>query len=258
MFRIPALFSITTRLKKSISKNGFGKNVLFSSDSQLLITVDDASKVQTWDTSTLAEGSVLFDGNAEVKSFAVSSNHLALGLSDKILVVDVSSGNPISEIQSPGDHRVMAFSPDGTLLASGNSSGQLSIWRVSGNEFSLLHTVPGEEAVSMSFDPQGSRLFTGTVNNLLIYDPLTGHEIARIRHQDVVNGISFSADGNTLVTASLKVIQFWDVQKIPSITTDGLVTAACSHLTQNFSSAEWTAFFGEESYRKLCGNLPVP
>ncbi|MBV5323440.1 WD40 repeat domain-containing protein, partial [bacterium] len=152
-----SLLNITSRSTKSIPKNGFGKNILFSSDSQLLITVD---------------GSLLFDGTAEVKSIAISSNQLALGLTDKILIVDVSSGNPISEIQSPGDNGIMVFSPDGTLFASNNSSGQLSIWRVSGDEFSLLYTVPGEKADSMSFDPQGSRLFTGTVNNLLIYDAL--------------------------------------------------------------------------------------
>ena len=110
----------------------------------------------------------------------------------------------------------------------------------------------------MLFDPQGNRLFAGTTNELLIYDPLTGHELDRIRHQDAVKGISFSADGNTLVTASLKAVQFWDVQKIPGVLTDDLVTVACSRLTQNFSSAEWTAFFGGESYRKLCGELPVP
>ncbi len=253
-----SLYNIATRSKKLIAKTGFGKNILFSFDSQLLVTVDDASKVRTWNTSTLAEGSILFDGSTEVESFAISSNQLALGLMDKILVVDANTGSTLSELQSPGDHTVMAFSPDGAFLASSNSSGQLYIWQVSGDEFSLLHTLPGEEADSMLFDPQGRRLFTGTMNDLLIYDLLTGHEIDRIRHQDAINGISFSPDGNTLATASLKAIQFWDVQKITGITTDGLVTVACSHLTQNFSSAEWTAFFGEEAYRKLCENLPVP
>ena len=181
---------------------------------------------------------------------------LALGLTDKILVLDLDSGSQIAEIQSPGSQRIMTFSPDGTLFVSSNSSGQLSIWQVSGKEFSLLHSLPGVEAVSLAFDLKSSRLFAGTMNELLIYDPRDGHELYRIRHQDAVNGISFSADGNTLATASLKAVQLWDIQKLPDITTDDLVTAACSHLTQNFSSAEWTAFFGEESYRKLCEVLP--
>ena len=110
----------------------------------------------------------------------------------------------------------------------------------------------------MSFDSQSKRLFVGAVDDLLVYDPLTGHEINRIRHRNAIYGISFSPDGNTLATASMKVVQFWDVQKISSIATDELVKAVCSHLTQNFSSAEWIAFFGEETYRKQCDNLPVP
>jgi WD40 repeat protein len=144
------------------------------------------------------------------------------------------------------------------LFASGNSSGQLSVWRVSGNEFSLLYNSPGEEAVSMSFDPQSSRLFVGTMSELLVYDPLTGHETERIRHHDAVNGISFSADGHTLATASLQTVQFWDVQKLPGTSSDELVSAACSHLTENFSLSEWKTFFGEEPYRTLCEKLPVP
>ncbi len=253
------LFGITTRSRRLVAQTGFGKNILFSPDSRLLIAVDEDSKVRTWDTGTLAEGPVLFDGNDKVQSFAIASSKLALGLVDKILVVDAASGNLISDIQSPGNHGMMVFSPDGTLFASSNSSGQLSIWQVSGNEFLLLHALSGvEEAASMLFDPQGVRLFVGTTNTLLVYDPLAGHETDRIRHQDVVNGIAFSPDGSTLVTASLKNIQFWDVQKIPGIITDDLVEVACSRLTQNFSFAEWTAFFGKEPYRELCGTLPVP
>ena len=250
------LFDITTRSKKLLAPSGFGKNIAFSSDGRLLIAVNGNSRIQTWDVTTLAEGTVLFNGDATVNSFAVNSDQLAVGFADKILVLDVDNGNQIVEIQSSGDNEVMTFNPGGTLFASGNSSGQLSIWRVSGSEYSLLHTVPSEEAASMSFDPQGSRLFVGTMNNLLVYDPLVGHETDRIRHQDVVKGIAFSPDGNTLVTASLKDLQFWDARKMAGITTNDLVTAACSHLTQNFSSAEWSAFFGEEKYRKLCEALP--
>jgi WD40 repeat protein len=223
-----------------------------------LITVDSASKVHTWSTFDFAEVSTLFDGNSKVTSVAVGPNQLALGLKDKILVVDINTGKTISEIQSLGDHAVMAFSPDGTLLASSNSTGQLYIWKVSGSNFSLLYTFASEEISSLSFDLQSKRLFVGAVDDLLIYDPLTGHEINRIRHRDAIYGISLSSDGNTLATASMKAIQFWDVQKISGITTDELVKASCSHLTQNFSSAEWTAFFGEESYRKQCDNLPEP
>lgn len=37
-----------------------------------------------------------------------------------------------------------------------------------------------------------------------------------------------------------------------------LVAAACARLTTNFSQAQWSNFFGEEEYRVLCEELPVP
>lgn len=253
------LVDIAARTKKLAAPVGFGEDIAFSSDSRLLIAVDADSKVRTWDTSTLAEGSGLFDGSAKVTSLAVNSNWLALGLADKILLLDADNGSPISEIQSSGGQNLMAFSPEGALLASGNSSGGISIWKVSSDgTLSLLHAMQGEDVVSMAFDPQGRRLYVGAGTNLLVYDPLTGREVARIRHQDRVKGMAFSPDGNTLVTASLKSIQFWDVQKMKVIVTDDLVTTACSRLTQNFSAAEWTAFFGGEPFRELCSELPVP
>jgi WD40 repeat protein len=252
------LYNIPARSTKLIAREGFQKNIAFSSDGKLLTTVDVDSKVRTWDTSSLTEGPTLFDGSAKVLALAVYSNQLALGLTDKILVIDINTGKIISEIQSPGNHAILAFSPDGALLASGDSSGQLSIWQASGVTFSLLHSLPSEEFVSMSFDPQGKRLFAGTMTDLLVYDPFAGNEINRIRHRGAVYGISFSPDGNTLATASMKAVQFWDVQKISDIITNELVSTACSHLTQNFTSAEWSAFFGEETYRKQCDNLPVP
>jgi WD40 repeat protein/cell division protein FtsB len=253
-----SLYNIAARVKNLIAKTGFKKDIVFSSDSQSLITVDVASMVQTWNTVTLAQGSILFDGSAKVDSIAINSNNLALGLADKILVVDVNTGKTVSEIKAPGNNEIMAFSQDGGLFASSNSSGQLYIWQVLRNEFSLLHTLPSEKADSLVFDPQGKRLFVGALNELLVYDPSTGHEINRFRHKDAVNGIAFSADGKTLVTAALKTIQFWDAQKLSGTTSDDLMSVACSHLTQNFRPAEWTAFFGEESYRKMCEDLPVP
>jgi len=252
------LYNIAARSTKLIAEADFEKIIAFSSDSKLLIAVDSDSKVRTWKTFDSTEAATLFDGSDDVTSLAVRPNQVALGITDETLIIDINTGELISEIQSPGDSEIMAFSPDGSLLASNNSSGQLYIWQVSGDEFALLQTLPTEEIVSMQFDPQSRYLFAGTMNNLLIYDPAAGHEINRIPHRDAIYGISFPPDGTTFATASMKAIQFWDVQKISDITTDGLVKSACLHLTQNFTSAEWAAFFEEESYRKQCGDLPGP
>jgi WD40 repeat protein len=89
-------------------------------------------------------------------------------------------------------------------------------------------------------------------------DVATGQEIARIPHIDIVNGVSFSIDGNTLATASSKSLQFWDMASIHQIKIDDLVPTACSHLVRNLDAAQWKTLFGDQEYRMLCENLPAP
>ena len=67
-----------------------------------------------------------------------------------------------------------------------------------------------------------------------------------------------SPDGKTLATASLKVIQFWSVAKIPVIDRATLVASACARMFRNFDLAQWSSFFGNEPYRPLCDNLTAP
>jgi WD40 repeat protein len=99
-------------------------------------------------------------------------------------------------------------------------------------------------------------LFIGGQDVLLVYDPLTGGELARIRHRDAVRSISFSPDGSRFATASFKVIQLWDVEKIPFIEQARVVETACLRMVRNFSDIEWTVFFGEDDeFTILCENL---
>jgi WD40 repeat protein len=110
----------------------------------------------------------------------------------------------------------------------------------------------------LSFNPFGTLLAVGTSDNVYLLDPTTGREIARIPHIDIVKGVSFSADGKILATGSSKVLQFWEIAKIQRIRKDDLVPTACSRLIRNFDTAQWNALFGQEKYRTLCENLPVP
>ena len=86
----------------------------------------------------------------------------------------------------------------------------------------------------------------------------TGKELARIPHLDTVNGVSFSADGKYLATASSTLLQIWEIDKIQLIKSDELIQAGCSRLFENFDPAQWSTFFGNEKYKTLCETLPVP
>jgi WD40 repeat protein len=252
------LYNIGTKSRKVVSGSDYAPAIAFSSDSLRLITGGFEGAVEAWDVSSGESVSTLFDAGSEIVSLASGVDHLALGLEDKILVIDAGTGETILEVDSPGSHQLMAFSADGSLLAANNSSGQVYIWEWLGDRYTLLHNIPGEQASSMIFNPAGDRLYLGVLNNVYALDPLTGAEVMRIRHKDSVNDMSFLPDGNTLATASLKAIQFWDMPKIPQMLGDDLIKSACARLTQNFDAAQWAAFFGEEPYQVLCESLPVP
>jgi WD40 repeat protein len=85
-----------------------------------------------------------------------------------------------------------------------------------------------------------------------------GQELARIPHMDTVNGVSFSADGSYLATASSTLLQVWELAKIELVENDHLIDAACSRLFQNFSVAQWESFFRGEEYQPLCKDLQTP
>lgn len=252
------LYNAVTRAKKDLAESVGGAKIIFSSDSQYLISADSNGNVRRWSVATGKLSDTLFEGGSQANSLAIHEQQLALGLVEKVVILEADTGQIMAEIESPGDHQLMTFSPDGSLLAANNSSGQIYIWEDQGSSFSLLRNITSERVFSMKFNPLGNQLLVGVPGNIYFLDPQTGIEISRIRHRDAVTGISFSTDGNTLVTGSLRAIQYWDVQKVPQIQGDGLIEAACSRLTQNFDDAQWISFFGDEPYKIICEDLPTP
>jgi WD40 repeat protein len=251
------LYDTADRTQKTLLESTQEVELAFSTDNENLIVADAAGQVRLWNMETGQAGDILLESAAKVESLAVHENQLAIGLLDKVTVIDLNTGEVISEAASPGEHHLMVFSPDGEFLAANNTLGQIYIWRVGGANLELLQNISSEQTYSMAFDP-GGRLFVGVLGNVYVLDPATGTEITRIRQRDLVSGLSFSPDGSTLATTSWKAVQFWDVEKIAGVTMNDLIQTACSRLTQNFTSVQWTSFFEDEPYRKLCEDLPSP
>ncbi|MFN8412511.1 MAG: TIR domain-containing protein [Anaerolineales bacterium] len=241
-----------------INQPGLQQEIAFSSDGQYLITGDSSGVVQEWDVVTGKSVSTLYTANDHVNALAVSADLLAVGFSNQIVFIDLKSGKVSTKMESPGDHQFLTFNQDGSMLAANNSSGQLYIWKREAGTYQLINTLPIEQVFSMTFNLQGNQLLVGVIGNVYVLDPLTGGEISKIRHVDSVNDLSFSADGSQLATVSLRSIQLWDIQQMTSLMAEDIVATACARLTQNFDAAQWTSFFGDTPYRKMCENLPVP
>jgi WD40 repeat protein len=239
---------------------GTVQDIAFSSDSDRFITLDLDGRVQGWSTNQSALTIDFAQEGSGASAISIGPGIIAVSMPGKILIMDTSTGKTLSETDAPGEHNLLAFSADGSLLADGNSSGTINLWEqqagnlASKNKFDF--DKPG--TVSLALAPDGKLLAFGTAENVHIINTSTDEEIARIPHIDTVNNLSFSPDGKILASASSDLIQFWDISNIQTIKTEDLVATACSRMTKNLDKSQWAALFGEEEYSPLCEDLPIP
>ncbi|NER36483.1 MAG: hypothetical protein F6J93_21275 [Oscillatoria sp. SIO1A7] len=108
----------------------------------------------------------------------------------------------------------VAFSPDGSILATGDYGGELQFWQVASGKRIL--TCKGHIAGirSVAFSPQGDIAATGSYDETArLWNVDTGDCIKTLQgHSNWVNSVAFSPDGQTLATASRdKTVRLWDV-----------------------------------------------
>jgi WD40 repeat protein len=134
-----------------------------------------------------------------------------------VRIWDVSDG---TEVRVPTGHTdvvySVAFSPDGTLLASATYGfvNQVNIWDVSdGTEVRALsgHT---HSATSVAFSPDGTLLASASSDETVrIWDVSDGTEVQTLSTHSATS-VAFSPDGTLLASASygsVNQVKIWDV-----------------------------------------------
>jgi len=249
---------ITRGGTRTLVSSGPSQAIAFPPDGSSLLLAGEDGLLQ-YRSMTSSDNGVLWQGENAVYSLAVSaSGQAAVGMNDKVVLFDLNSNSLGAALDSPGKNQMLEFSPDGKFLASSLPSGRTFIWQLQNEEFTQVAALSTNPAFSMAFSPNNEYFFLGTADEILIFDPLTGNEVNRIRQKGEVTALAFSPDASAMFSSAMRTLQFFDLSLLKRISSEEIVPSACSRLTENFSASEWSFFFAEENYRKMCESLPEP
>lgn len=213
---------------------------LFHPNGQSLALVTNIESEQSvwtmWDWHASQDMLSFSSGDCSMSSIAVSQDgyYLAGSCEDgtvrlwdtRIAWWDLLRRWPTREVRSFTGHyeRIasIAFSPDGTFLASGSADNTIKLWDVQTGD--LIHTFSGhaDEVRSVAFRADGRYVVSGSKDKTVkIWDVDTGKAVRTFPgHTDEVTSAAFRPDGWYVVSGSWDgTITIWDVRTGKAIRT---------------------------------------
>jgi WD40 repeat protein len=145
------------------------------------------------------------------KSFAV-------GASIGIYLYDAETFEETNFLPSSSEVMTIAYSPDGTTLASGFYDGTVKIWDIANG--SKVRTLDGHTnyVTIVAYSPNGNILATTAYEEpTKLWDVTSGQELRKLIENNGVRGMAFSPDGDILAITTFlgptgnEKISLWDV-----------------------------------------------
>lgn len=166
-----------------------------------------------------------------VASLAISPNGklLVAGTMDALLVFDVEKGEKIQELKELRDLHMLsacAFTPDGTKLVTGGSSGQIQVWEIDKDELKPLERFKGHsteiKAISISGDSRFALAAGG--KSALYWEIASGKEQAiitgfrgRVEAVQLTPTRALATDGESLIEHDIATNQIVQTRKLGSL-----------------------------------------
>jgi eukaryotic-like serine/threonine-protein kinase len=147
-------------------------------------------------------GSVAFSRDG--RRFVTGGMHNVNSLGTELKVWDATTAAVKVEMkENKSPVLSVAFSPDGTRIATGNYSKTATIWDAETGTALLELKGHTGNVNSVGFSPDGKRIVTGSDDRTVrVWDARTGTTLAELKgHTGAVTSVSFSADGARLLAA---------------------------------------------------------
>ena len=144
---------------------------------------------------------------------------------------DLESGSAapgVSNIDAgPIDSWTIAFSPDSSLIATGNHAGKINLFSTeTGKSHERLETM-GKFAMSVAFSPDGKWIACGVVDGMIkVFDVESGKMVHALEgHAMPVRTLAFSPDSGNLMTGSddshIKIYDMRNAEPIATLSGHG-------------------------------------
>jgi WD40 repeat protein len=158
-----------------------------------------------------------------------------------ILMWETATGRRLgSPISCYGSIEGIAFSPDNSVMAlAGN--GVVGLWLLNQNPYERLKLRHEKEIFSTAFHPSGRTFLTSAEDQVRVWDTTTGALRLTLPYPNLGGNSLFSADGNSIVSASDLNTVVWDITgdspkirfRLPSckvaLSPDGTLLAGIKH-----------------------------
>ena len=105
----------------------------------------------------------------------------------------------------------VAWSPDGSRIATGSAVG-VRVWdAVTGEDLFSLELECGRGVESVAWSPDSRRIATGSIfGDVRVWDAVTGENVLSLEHDHRVGSVAWSPDGRRIATGSAVGVQVLD------------------------------------------------
>ena len=220
------------QMGETMKHEGIVYSVQFSPDGNRIVTASSEGTVKIWDAETGKQIGETMEHEDFVNSvqFSPDGNYIVTASGDQTAKIwDAKTGKQMGEtMKHEGIVYSVQFSPDGNYIVTASRDSTVKIWDAKTGK-QMGEIIKHEGIVySVQVSSDGNRIVTASSDNTVkiwyaygwtwentvrIWGATKWKQMSEtMEHEDFVNSVQFSPDGNYIVTASRDgIVKIWDV-----------------------------------------------